>query len=136
MRFGLVLILLVVASLAGCERQDSPSAQPSRTPFVSRSAVPLRVILFAHWEKPGFQDVDAKEYVSEYDTFLDQFKDAYWALKAGNVKGYQGLFGRAEALQAKATRLGSRLNLEDRQRLEKYLQVRAVELARSGSLSQ
>jgi hypothetical protein len=51
------------------------------------------------------------------------------------VKGYQRLFGSAEALQAKATLLGSRLNLEDQQKLKRYLQIRAVELSRSGSLS-
>jgi hypothetical protein len=135
MRYGLVLIFLVAASLAGCERQDSTSAQPSRTPFVSRSTVPLRFFLFAHWEKPRFQDRDAKEYISEYDSFLDQFKDAYCALKTGKVTGYQRLFGSAEALQAKATQLGSRLNLEDQQRLKRYLQIRAVELSRSGSLT-
>jgi hypothetical protein len=90
---------------------------------------------FAHWEKPRFQDRDSKEYISEYDSFLDQFKDAYWALKTGKVTGYQRLFGSAEALQAKATQLGSRLNLEDQQRLKRYLQIRAVELSRSGSLT-
>ena len=40
MRYGLVLIFLVAASLAGCERRASTSAQPSRTPFVSRSLNP------------------------------------------------------------------------------------------------
>jgi hypothetical protein len=134
MSYDLVLVFLVAASVAGCERHVS-SAQPSRTPFVSRSSVPLRFFLFAHWEKPRFEDRDAKEYISEYDSFIDQFKDAYWALKSGKVTGYQRLFASAEALQAKATLLGSRLSLEDRQRLKRYLKNRAVELSRSGSLS-
>jgi hypothetical protein len=87
MSYGFILIFLVAASVAGCERHVSTSAQPSRTPFVSRSSVPLRFFLFAHWEKPRFQDRDAKEYISEYDSFIDQFKDAYWALKTG--KGHR-----------------------------------------------
>jgi hypothetical protein len=128
MNWGLVLIFLASAGLAGCERQDSNSAQPSRTPFVARSSVPLRFLLFARWEKPRFQNGEAKEYLSEYDSFLDQFENAYRALKAGNVTGYQRLFGSAEVLQTKATQL--RLNAEDQKRLERYLQIRALELSR------
>lgn len=129
MRWGLVLIFLASSGLTGCERQSSTDAQPSRTPFVTQPAVPLRFFLFARWEKPRFQDCDAKEYLFEYDSFVDQFKYAYRALKAGNIAVYQRLFGSAADLQAKATLLGSRLSAEDQKRLNRYRQVRAVELS-------
>jgi hypothetical protein len=135
MKCVLALLFLASAALTGCERQDSSAAQPSRTPVVTRTSVPLRFFLFGRWEKPRFQDGDAKEYLSEYDSFLDQFKDAYRALKGGNVTGFQRLFGSAEVLQTKATQLGSRLNADDQRRLKKYLQTRAVELYQSGLVS-
>lgn len=111
------------------------SAKVPRTPSLpGRPSLPNQqfrsgFFLFARWEKPRFQDCDAKEYLFEYDSFVDQFKYAYRALKAGNIAVYQRLFGSAADLQAKATLLGSRLSAEDQKRLNRYRQVRAVELS-------
>jgi hypothetical protein len=128
MRWDLVLICLASATLNGCERQPSATAKPSRTPFVALSTVPPRFLLFAHWEKPRFQDRAAKEYLLEYDSFVDRFKYAYRALKAGNIAGYQCLFAEAEILREKATTLRPRLSAEEQKEMDRYQQIRATEL--------
>jgi hypothetical protein len=102
--------------------------QTSRTPFVALSTVPPRFLLFAHWEKPRFQDRAAKEYLLEYDSFVDRFKYAYRALKAGNIAGYQCLFAEAEILREKATTLRPRLSAEEQKEMDRYQQIRATEL--------
>jgi hypothetical protein len=79
--------------------------------------------------RPTFSSRSANEYVESYDAYIDDFKQAYEAMKQGDMTKYQAVIQRAHELESKGEKLGGELSPEEQARFADYLDRKANELA-------
>jgi hypothetical protein len=79
--------------------------------------------------RPTFSSQSANEYVQSYDAYITDFKQAYEAMKQGDMTKYQAVIQRAHELESKEEKLGGELSPEEQARFADYLNKKADELA-------
>src|SRR6266481_4072496 len=79
--------------------------------------------------RPTFSSQSANEYVQSYDAYITDFKQAYEAMKQGDMTKYQAVIQRAHELESKEEKLGGELSPEEQARFAEYLNKKADELA-------
>ena len=103
--------------------QAAPRAMPANTPPVG---TPTSSLANA---RPMFSSQSANEYIQSYDAYIDDFKQAYKAMKQGDMAKYQAVLQRAHELQSRGEKLGGELSPEEQVRFADYLSKKADELA-------
>jgi PBP1b-binding outer membrane lipoprotein LpoB len=143
--------------LAGCEQKTEPTAQttpsqspapspspsatatptpastpstPAPAPLKSPADTPAQSPSAANGNaRPSFSSQSANEYVQSYDAYISDFKQAYEAMKQGDMTKYQAVIQRAHELESKGGKLGGELSPEEQARFADYLNKKADELA-------
>jgi hypothetical protein len=105
----------------------TPPANPEASPTESPSTSDAR---------PTFKSDRANQYVATYDSYIEEFKVAYEAMKHNDLSKYQTVVAKAQELQSQGEQLAGELSPEEQRRFADYLNRKSDELAQYASQNQ
>jgi hypothetical protein len=109
------------------ETSPTPPANPEASPTESPSTSDAR---------PTFKSDLANQYVATYDSYIEEFKVAYEAMKHNDLSKYQTVVAKAQELQSQGEQLAGELSPEEQRKFADYLNRKSDELAQYASQNQ
>jgi hypothetical protein len=86
--------------------------------------------------RPTFKSDRANQYVATYDSYIEEFKVTYEAMKHNDLSNYQTVVAKAQELRSQGEQLADELSPEEQRKFADYLNRKSDELAQYASQNQ